>query len=201
MRLTESGTCDNFIEYFSFFIFQSCCHCIKITISPAPEIQLVYFGCCLYHLRLFGIQGNSRTGECFHSLAVHILQSDLIGQFTCFPAVVPYFRLGMNFSFTPFDVEIRSIDVYTGSFQITVKRKSLIHFVCNMQKDIFGNTTIVCIEITIVPLKFRFGIFFPVLPVVINTYGEHVVSFFHKRSQVETYCHDTILVNTQIFSV
>ena len=63
-RFTESGAGGNFVHFPAIYP-QACLYCIQIAISPAPEMQVIHFGCRfqrLFHpvslpplfLRMFG---------------------------------------------------------------------------------------------------------------------------------------------------
>ena len=66
------------------------------------------------------------------------------------------------------------------------------HF--RVKEYILGDSTVIGIEITVVPLEFCIAFLFTILPVVVDAYSQDIVALLHIRGKVEAYCHNTVFV-------
>ena len=194
--LAETGTGHNLVKNITAVVQQSRIHGVQIAVSPAPEVQFAHIGSGFHGSRLTGFQHCLAAMEGLHRLTVRIGQAHPVTEAACLATVVFHLGLGMYLRLAAFDVEVGGVDVYTGCFQVAVQRQSLIYLVRHIQKYVLGNTAIVGVEITVVPLIFGISAFFTVEPVVINTYSQHIISFFHIGSKVESYGHDPVFMQS-----
>ena len=70
-----------------------------------------------------------------------------------------------------------------------------------MQEDILGNSSIVGIEVAVVPLVSAVMLSRAVLPVIVATDSQHIAAFFQIRCQVKATSHHAILAIAQMLSV
>ena len=121
----------------------------------------------------------------------------------------------------PLHVIVGSIYIYTRCAQRGIKRQSLVKLLQHMHAHIFGQTTIVCIEVLIVPLKSGWlqhivrqaiairndltcsrGSTFFITPVIISEDLKSIhLSDPYMRCQIKTKSHDAILVQTNVLPI
>ena len=115
--------------------------------------------------------------------------------------LILYLRFCVNHCFMVGDVKIGGIDIGTCRTEIGIKWQGLIEFVCDMQIHILRDTTIVGIEVTVVPLIAAVMLARAILPTVITADCNHVLTFYNIRCQVEATCHNTILAKSEMMTI
>ncbi len=91
------------------------------------------------------------------------------------------------------DVEVRAIDISSSSSKVAVQRQGLIYSTRHMQPHILWYTTIVGIEVLIVPLVAAIGSTLTVSPTIVYTNSQDVLTFYNIRCKIVAACHNTIL--------
>ena len=107
----------------------------------------------------------------------------------------------MNHRLASYDVVVGGIDICARRAQIGIERQRLIEFVCYMQINVLRNAAVVSIEVLVVPLITAVVTARTVRPAVVTTHGNHILSFFHIGSQVESECHHTVFTEAQVMPV
>ena len=175
---------------------------VEITISPRPEVQV------LQRLLGFGNHGFPRLQgvhlvavEACHLVALSILYHYGQEELPLSCVLVLYLRLHVYGGLSSLDVEVSGIDVCARCPKVGVEWESLVEFVCNMQKDILRNASVVGVEVAVVPLVTAVVLARTIGPRVVASYGQHVVAFFDVRSQVKSTSHHAILAHAQMMPV
>ena len=99
------------------------------------------------------------------------------------------------------NIEIRRIDISTSSAEIAIERQRLVEFTRHMQPHILRDAAIVGIEVTVVPLVATLILARLIGPTIVATHGQHVLTFFDIRSQVEATGHHHVLAVAQVLTV
>ena len=136
-----------------------------------------------------------------HAVAIHICYSLTIcinefgmqikGAWSL--TIVLYLSLYIELHLMSRDVEVRAIDISSSSSEVAVQRQSLIYGTRYMQPHILWYTTIVGIEVLIVPLIAAIGSTLSICPTVVYTNSHHIFTFYYIRCKVVAACHNTIL--------
>ena len=122
---------------------------------------------------------------------------------TLFSAFVLYFALCTYSSLASFNVEVRSIYIHTCCSKIAEQRQSLVYRSGDMQFHMFRYTSVVGVEIPVVPLVSRILLSsFPICPAVVHTY-RHLIVAVHVDvfRKVNSESHNTVLVKSRMLSV
>ena len=63
-----------------------------------------------------------------------------------------------------------------------------------MEIDVLWDTSIVCVEVPVVPLELGLAALLTVLPVIVDPHGYHVVPFLYIWSKVKSDGTDSVLM-------
>ena len=176
------------------FITQIGLNRVEIAIPPRPEMQPLHFFRGLDNTRFPWLQGyESVTIETSYLITISIIYYNRQEESALFCVVVLHLTLHMNGSLVVSYVEVGGIDIGSRGAEVGIKRKCLIEQSGSVEPHILWNAAVVGVKVLVVPLEGRPRGTLMIVPTVVGTYCQYVLTLNDVRCQVEAKGHDSIL--------
>ena len=200
LGLAESRAgCDDVATYLTFL--EAGLDGVEVAVAPRPEVQSAHL---LAGLGCGGGAGLERQGlaaEACHLTAVEVLHYGLQGEGVGHGVLVLHLALGVDGSLVPGNVEAGGVDVCSRRAEVGVEGQRLVELVGNVQIDILGQSAVVGVEVSVVPLVAAVEHSVAVLPRVVAAHGQHVLALNNKRCEVEAEGHHAVVRESHLLAV